>query len=76
MPPMRLAVCFDGRITIHDHIPTNNLIALPFPHVSNATYSLHYAFLVTVRQSIHLILSNTYPPPARTCSPSPSSYCA
>ena len=29
MPLMRIAVCFDGRITIHDHIPTNTLIALP-----------------------------------------------
>ena len=22
MPPMRIAVCFDGRITTRDHIPT------------------------------------------------------
>ena len=28
MPPMRIAVCFDGRIVIHDHIPTNILRAL------------------------------------------------
>ena len=32
-PPMRIAVCFDGRIIIHDHIPTNTLWALsPLPH--------------------------------------------
>ena len=28
MPPERLAVCFDGRITIHDHVLTNTLRAL------------------------------------------------
>ena len=35
MPLMRIrvAVCFDGRIVIHDHIPTNTLRALsPLPH--------------------------------------------
>ena len=33
MPPMRIAVCFDGRIIIHDHILTNTLRALsPLPH--------------------------------------------
>ena len=33
MPPMRLAVCFYGRIIIHDHIPAITLRALsPLPH--------------------------------------------
>ena len=26
MPPMRIAVCFDGRIVIHDHIPRSNTV--------------------------------------------------
>ena len=33
MPQMRIAVCFDGRIIIHDHIPIDTLRALsPLPH--------------------------------------------
>ena len=35
MPLKRIAICFDGRIIIHDHISTNTLSTLsPLPHVS------------------------------------------
>ena len=55
MPPIRIAVCFDGRIIIHDHIPTNTLRALShLPHVSNTVCFVLCAFLFTVRRSIHL----------------------
>ena len=55
MPPMRIAVCFDGRIIIHNHIPTNTLRALSLlPHVSYTVCFVPCAFLVTVRQPIHL----------------------
>ena len=33
MPPMRIPVCFDERIIIHDHIPIDTIraLSLPFP---------------------------------------------
>ena len=57
MPPMRIAVCFDVLIIIHDHIPTNTLRALsPLPHVSYTVCFVSCACLVTVRQCIHLYI--------------------
>ena len=55
MPPMRIAVSFDGRIVIHDHIPTNTLRALsPLPHYLTWYVLFLVALLFTVHQSIHL----------------------
>ena len=45
MPLMRIAVCFEGRIVIHDHIPTNSLRALsPLPHYLTRYVSLLVPF--------------------------------
>ena len=42
IPPMRIAVCFDGRITTRDHIPAFNLRALsPPPH-----YLIRFSFFL------------------------------
>ena len=55
MPSMRMAVCFDGRIFIHDHIPNNTLRApLPLP-MFQIPYVL-FLGLFTVRQSMHLYI--------------------
>ena len=45
VPPIGVAVCFDGWIIIHDHIPANTLRALsPLPHYlyHNALHPLHW----------------------------------
>ena len=54
MPSMRMAVCFDGRIFIHDHIPNNTLGAPPLP-MFQISYVL-FLGLFTVRQSMHLYI--------------------
>ena len=57
MPSKRIAICFDGRIIIHDHIPTDTLSVLsPLPHVSYSVCFVPCAFLVIVRPSIHLYI--------------------
>ena len=53
MPPMRIAVCFDGWIVIHDHIPTNTLRALSPSPLSYMVCFVPCAFLFTIHQSIH-----------------------
>ena len=65
-----VAVWFDGWIIIHDHILSNTLRALsPLPHVSFTVSFVPCAFLVTIRQSIHLhILFIIHFLPVQTCS--------
>ena len=56
--PVRLAVCFDGRIVIHDHRSRTPSERSPLSHVSNTTHCIYYAFLVA---GIHLTHSSQYP---------------
>ena len=59
MPPMRIAVCFDGRIIIHDHILINTLRALSPSPSSCFLYRMVCSLcLFTRRPSIH---SSPYP---------------
>ena len=55
MPPMRIAVSFDGRITTHDHIPTFYLRALsPPPHFRIRFFLFLYLRIYRIKSPISI----------------------
>ena len=75
MPLTRLAVCFVGRISIHDRFFTKPLRALspfptyPIPHLPYSSFMLLMLFLFLL--SCFTLYSLNFPPcsfPPRTCS--------
>ena len=86
IPPMRIAVCFDGRITTRDHVPTFNLRALSPPPLYLIRFSLflglliqrlkicylHILFIIYLRPTLALSVFYTPTRISRVSSPSHS----